>query len=259
MKKIITFLLSALPFYSLQFQDDSSSATRKQATDRVTIKNFVLYSFILLLFCSTAFKMYGQTEESLVKKIYLQPDGIQAILKHNWSTTFSYHQIDGIIPKNQPSDYRPETGTFFFLFLPFQYSKQVTASMEFYSFTAGKYFPVNREIWFTAEAGPSLVIGDNITYLPSNTNRQTYEDFLVPFFGNSVDNYSNYSTSIRSKTIIGGMLHADFNWAFSSFMGIGAGVYANFNSIHSELDYQFKLILGWMHRGKKEKYQGTTE
>ena len=48
-------------------------------------------------------------------------------------------------------------------------------------------------------------------------------------------------------------MQADIDWAFASFMGIGAGVYANINSIQSPIGLQVKLIIGKMGRIKKSK------
>jgi len=47
------------------------------------------------------------------------------------------------------------------------------------------------------------------------------------------------------------MLKADFNWAFSSFAGLGGGVFANINSIQSPVGFHIKLIVGKMNREKK--------
>ena len=131
--------------------------------------------------------------------------------------------------------------------------------MNIYSLTAGKYFPAGRKIWFTTEAGISLVNGEKVIYRPSVIRNDNFydgynviTDFLLLFgISNEVSSYSNYSTSIENKKTIGGMLRADFNWAFSSFMGLGAGVFANFNSIQSPVGCQLKLTIGLMNRGEK--------
>jgi len=49
------------------------------------------------------------------------------------------------------------------------------------------------------------------------------------------------------------MLRADYNWAFLPFMGLGTGVFANFNSIQSPIGLQVKLMLGIMRRQSKVK------
>ena len=49
------------------------------------------------------------------------------------------------------------------------------------------------------------------------------------------------------------MVQADINWAFASFMGLGAGVYANINSIQSPVGFNMKLLVGKMRREKKHK------
>jgi hypothetical protein len=48
------------------------------------------------------------------------------------------------------------------------------------------------------------------------------------------------------------MLQSDINWAFSSFMGLAAGVYANLNSIQCPVGFNVKLTVGWMNRKKKQ-------
>lgn len=225
---------------------------------------------MLFFFCSSTIKMFGQ--ESLINKIYLQSAGggssyksnntevgIKTILKNNWSTTLSYHQIETMIPKNQPSDYRPESGTSYIFYIPIPYTNEpLSTKMNIYSLTAGKYFPLGHKIWFTTEAGISLVKGEKVTYRPSGPNNHNpdidfTDNFITLLFGiaNTVSSYSNYSTSIENKTTIGGMLRADINWAFSSFMGLGVGVFANFNSIQSPVGYNIKLTIGWMNRGEK--------
>lgn len=266
MKKLTNILSVSFILFCIKTLIDSSATCSKQTSNRIA-KILTLSFFILLLSCSSAFNMYGQTGESFVKKTYLQMGGggcsfngvnsevgIQAILKNNWSATFSYHQLNDMTPKNQPSDYMPETGTGFFLFIPIPYTNQVTSKMNFYSLTAGKIFSVGRKTWFTTEAGISIVNGEKVTYKSinnANRNSNNYSFFFL--FGNQVDSYSNYTTNIESKTAIGGILRADINWAFSSIMGLGAGVFANFNSIQSPVGYNIKLTLGWMHLGKKEK------
>jgi hypothetical protein len=52
---------------------------------------------------------------------------------------------------------------------------------------------------------------------------------------------------------MGAMLKTDINWAFASFMGLGAGVFANFNSIQSPVGFQLKFIVGDIGREKKNK------
>jgi hypothetical protein len=36
-------------------------------------------------------------------------------------------------------------------------------------------------------------------------------------------------------------------------MGLGAGVFANFNSIQSPIGFQLTLSMGWMNTGTKSK------
>ena len=47
------------------------------------------------------------------------------------------------------------------------------------------------------------------------------------------------------------MIRADYNWAFSRFFGLGAGVFANFNSIQSPVGFNLKLTMGMMRKKQK--------
>ena len=49
------------------------------------------------------------------------------------------------------------------------------------------------------------------------------------------------------------MIRADYNWAFSRFFGLGAGVFANFNSIQSPVGFNLKLTMGMMRKKAKGK------
>jgi hypothetical protein len=62
---------------------------------------------------------------------------------------------------------------------------------------------------------------------------------------------SNYETTVENKNTIGGVLKADVNWAFASFMGMGCGVYANINSVQSPTGFYVKLMIGFMGREKR--------
>lgn len=89
---------------------------------------------LLLLLFAFATASFSQTKETSVKKIYLQAAtgisnhsgffyeaGIQAMLKNNWVTTFSFHGIEKN-PKNLPSDY--EQG-YVYLIFPFMMNFQL--------------------------------------------------------------------------------------------------------------------------------------
>jgi hypothetical protein len=175
-------------------------------------------------------------KETAIKKIYLQLSAgpgtyngivqgvdVQAVLKHNWTTTFSYTYLE-MNPKNLPSDY---DGSFLWIF---NYTPDV--QMNLYSLTAGKCFQAGRKIWFTTEAGLSLVNGEKMTF-----TRQ----------GSASGDYSDVT---EKENTIGGMFKADFTWA-TQFVGLGVGVFANVNSIQSPVGAEFKLSLGWMNIKRK--------
>ena len=110
----------------------------------------------------------------------------------------------------------------------------------------GKYFKGGRNTWFTAEGGLSAVSGKKINFSP---NKQGSSTWIFPLIGETPANY--VFTEEEKKTTMGAMLKADFNWAFSSFAGLGGGVFANINSIQSPVGFHIKLIVGKMNREKK--------
>jgi hypothetical protein len=166
--------------------------------------------------------------------------GIQAIFKNKWSATLSYQELS-MSPKNKPADYQGETGYALFLF----YSDEVTAKMNLINLTAGRYFKLGRNTWATTEAGLSYVSGEKVSFQHS----QVTSTNLIFFASTS----SNYSTSKENKSSVGFMMKTDVNWAFSSFMGLGAGVFANINSIQSPIGFHVKLLVGNMGREKKNR------
>jgi hypothetical protein len=200
----------------------------------------------------------AQKKESVIKKVYLQAgaggntiDGdnaeisLQTIINNKWSATISYHSLT-MKPKNLPADYKPGTGTVFF-FIP--YSDDVVLNMDLFSLTAGKYFKTGKKSWITTEAGLSIVNGQTASFQRTAVTTVDALGFLFGYTGTT----SNYNTTIENKTSIGGMIRADYNWAFSRFFGLGAGVFANFNSIQSPVGFNLKLTMGWMGRKAKVK------
>ncbi len=205
---------------------------------------------ILVLACFFCFDANSQKKDSTLRKMYFQSAagissnngapyefGVQAILKNNWVASVSYHGIQ-MDPKNLPSDYAQATVGIFPIFFPVDYPY---TEMKIFSVTGGKCFEVGRKVWFTVEGGLSLVNGEELVF--------TRQHVVVSPFGSS----SNYAIETEgSKTTVGGMLKSDFNWAFSRYVGLGAGVFANFNSIQSPVGGQVKIIIGWLNRKKKQ-------
>lgn len=220
----------------------------KQTTN--CMKGTISGVFLSLLLSTACF---GQAKEGTIKKFYLQMAGgaashngyfgefgIQALLKNNWVATFSLHGVD-MDPKNLPSDYDP--GYAYFLFIPLE-GGTPSVDLKLYSLTAGKYFKTGRNTWFTTEAGLSVATGKKISFTRNTGDLSAWN---LIFIGGKP---SNYVTSEENKSGIGGMFKADMNWAFASFAGIGAGVFANVNSIQSTVGCQVKLTCGWMNRKK---------
>ena len=166
--------------------------------------------------------------------------GIQAIFKNKWSATLSYQELS-MTPKNQPADYHGETG--YVLFIPYSY--EVDAKMNLLSVTAGRYFKLGRNTWATSEAGLSYVSGEKVSF--------QHSEVTSSFVFIAASNSSNYTSTKEKKSTVGFMMQTDINWAFSSFMGLGAGVFANVNSIQSPIGFHIKLLVGNMGREKKNR------
>ena len=216
-----------------------------------TNKTLINRTFLCIM--SLAFIITASGQTKTMNKFYLQAGagggtheaasydlGIQSIFKNKWSATLSYHEFD-MDPKNLPSDYEPETG--YILFIPYSYTVQ--ANMKIVSLTAGRYFKMGRNTWATTEAGLSYVSGEKVSFQHSEV---TSSFFLI-----AASNSSNYTSTKEKKSAVGFMMQTDVNWAFSSFMGFGAGVFANINSIQSPIGFHVKLLVGNMGREKKRK------
>ena len=202
---------------------------------------------------SLAFIITASGQTKTMNKFYLQAGagggtheaasydlGIQTIIKNKWSATLSYHEFD-MDPKNLPSDYEPETGYIFFI--PYTYTVQ--ANMKIVSLTAGRYFKMGRNTWATTEAGLSYVSGEKVSF--------QHSEVTSSFAFIAASNSSNYTSTKEKKSAVGFMMQTDVNWAFSSFMGLGAGVFANINSIQSPIGFHVKLLVGNMGREKKNR------
>ena len=215
--------------------------------------NKTLINRIFLCIVSLAFMITATGQTKANNKFHLQGGagvgthesgsydlGIQAIFKNKWSATLSYQELS-MSPKNKPADYQGETGYALFIF----YSDEVTAAMNLINLTAGRYFKLGRNTWATTEAGLSYVSGEKVSFQHS----QVTSTNLILFASTS----SNYTTTKENKSAVGFMMKTDVNWAFSSFMGLGAGVFANVNSIQSPIGFHIKLLVGNMGREKKDK------
>jgi hypothetical protein len=165
---------------------------------------------------------------------------MQAIIKNKWSATLSYQELS-MTPKNLPADYQAETGYVFFI--PYSYTTDTKMSLP--SLTAGRYFKLGRNTWATTEAGLSYVSGEKVRFQHSQV---TSSNLII-----AASTSSNYTSTKENKSGIGFMMRTDVNWAFSSFMGLGAGFFANINSIQSPVGFNVKLLVGGMGREKRIK------
>lgn len=221
-------------------------------------KNPPACRLLISLFLFAPFTIMAQKKESVIKKIYFQAAGggntiegdhgeigLQTVFKNKWSATISYHSLV-MEPKNLPSDYVAGSGVVFFLF---PYVDNAAVEMELFSLTAGRYFQTGKKSWITTEAGVSLVKGQTVSF---ERRPVTSTDSWGMLFGVSSTS-SNYATMFENKSAVGAMLRADYNWAFSRFFGLGAGVFANFNSIQSPVGFNLKMTMGLMRQKTKSK------
>jgi len=208
---------------------------------------------VLMVIISFAKASFGQTKQTAINKIYMQLGmggcsykgfsgdiGIQAFFKNNWIASFSCQSLE-MDAKNKPADYRPGITTVFF----FSFEDNPTIDMNLYSLTSGKYFKTGKNTWFSTEAGLSYIKGEKLNFTRNTGDLSGWTLIIVG------EQPSNYITTVEKKTSFGGMLKADFNWAFASFAGLGAGVFTNLNSIQSTVGFEVKLSIGWMNRKGK--------
>jgi hypothetical protein len=222
----------------------------KIKTNRLIQTTFCLFVSILLCYIGNA-----QLKDKALNKIYLQSGtggasnsgfvselGIQSVFKNKWIATLSYHNID-MEPKNLPKDYDP--GEVVIILIPIP-GETPGVDMRVISLTMGKFFKGRRNTWFTTEAGLSVVNSKKLNF---SKNDASSPNWIFPLFGETP---ANYVFTEEKKSTIGAMFKADVNWAFASFAGLGAGVFANFNSIQSPVGLQIKLIVGKMNREKRK-------
>jgi hypothetical protein len=172
---------------------------------------------------------------------------LETVFKNKWSASIMYQDLE-MKPNNVPGDYIPATREGFVLFFPYASTIPVdNVDMHLISVTGGRYFRLGRNTWATTEAGLSFVKGEKLKFTPVPIQHESSDGIL----GSEDYTSSNYETTHESKNTIGAMVKADINWAFASFMGIGAGVYGSFNSIQSPVGYHIKLMIGMTGKQKK--------
>ncbi len=202
--------------------------------------------FATIIFCQ---QTNDEIKTSSTKKFYLQAGagvataggvsydfGIQAVLKSDWTVSASYKRVE-MKAKNLPNDY--ERGVVYLLLFPI-YDEWPLNKMNVFNFTLGKYIETGKKTWITAEGGLSVVSGQKLTFA---SQTQDVQLFYVS---------SNYSYQKESKTGFGAILKSDFNWAILPFAGLGAGVYADLNSLQSPLGFEIKFICGNLRKHKKK-------
>ena len=200
---------------------------------------------VLILFATCS--LHAQKKEPALKRFYLQGAigiatnsgayadvALQAVTSKNFVATLSYTELE-MEPKNLPSDYEP--GYILLIIFPVFDNPVVTTKVV--SVTVGKAFKTGRNTWFTPEVGLGYVKGETMSF------------HSQPIVSDIFSSSSNYWTSVEDKSTVGAVLRADINWAFASFMGLGAGVTGNLNSVQSLAGFHIKLMIGLMGRQKK--------
>lgn len=214
-------------------------------------KTTIMKKFIILMLLTWFVSVSFGQKKTTINKIYLQSGlggssykgfsgetSIQAVFKNKWVGTISRQTFE-MDPKNLPSNYQPETGSI--LFLPYSYTPDV--EMKITSLTGGRFFKTGKKTWATLEAGPSFVAGEKVSFQKAQV---TSTNIII-----AASTSSNYTDTKENKNALGLALKADFNWSFASFAGLGAGVYANLNSIQSPVGFELKISLGWMNYKSK--------
>ncbi len=202
--------------------------------------------FIFLISSFTTLGLCGQTSSNTFMKLYIdggtgvanyhgiyQQFGLKGVFKNSWMAGISYYNIE-MDPRNLPSDYTAGATTVLIVPIP---DEMPTVKMMLINFTGGKFFPLGKKTWFTTEAGISIVTGDVLEFKPQAVSEEW--DHIS----------SNYSTTEKSKTTVGGIIKADFTWAITRHFGLGVGAFGNVNSIQSPVGFEFKFLFGAL-RGK---------
>jgi hypothetical protein len=110
----------------------------------------------------------------------------------------------------------------------------------------GLFHPFNPSISITADAGIGIATTETFEFSKATgpyTMRGDYTDYYV-----------NYVVSPANVSHVGGIVRVGFDWAFSSFAGLGVDGYYNYNSggIGSNSRVNIKLLVGWMNAPKRK-------
>ena len=211
----------------------------------------IIVCIVSLVFITISFgqRPGNEIKTPPAKKFYLQAGtaittadgasfdfGLQTVLKSNWTAGISFKHVE-MKAKNLPSDY--ERGFALLIFFPV-YDEWPLNKMNIINLTLGRCIETGRKTWFTAEGGLSFVSGEELTFTSQ------------PVENNILYISSNYSYRKENKTGFGIVLKSDFNWAIFPFAGLGAGAFANLNSVQSPLGFELKLIFGNLRKPKKK-------
>ena len=222
---------------------------------KLAIKATLKYSIMIIISGFAFISVNAQEKNKKIEKIYFNAGGgpatkkggysdlgVLVVLKNKWTAGISIQNVE-TVPKNLPSNY--ERGYGLALIIPFT-DPYPSFKMPVISLTAGRYHSISRKIWLTTEAGLSFVKGKEMSFQSQPVDHDIFYTS------------SNYSyTSGESKSSIGATIKADFNWAVTPYIGLGAGVFANFNGIQSPIGFQFKAIAGFLNSKKNKRKEFT--
>lgn len=117
--------------------------------------------------------------------------------------------------------------------------------VRFSSIAFGLFHSFNPSLSITADAGIGIATTEQFGFTKTTgptTMRGDYADYYV-----------NYAVSPANFSHVGGIVRVGFDWAFSSFAGLGVDGYYNYNSggIGSNSRVNIKILVGWMNTPKK--------
>ena len=208
------------------------------------ITKYSIFFSLLTFFVSNYFSSNAQITKPETK-FYLQGGigitsrkgvlgelGFHAVLNNKWIATVSYQNIEAR-PRNLPHDYEGDI----FILIPIDLTP--TVNFNLFSITTGKMFSSSNNAWISTEGGITFGNGEKVTFTP--TDPQFY------ILGRT----SNYNDETERKSIVGVLLRVDFNWAITSYMGMGTNIFLNINSTQSPIGAQLTLLFGKMGKMKR--------
>lgn len=224
---------------------------------------------IYLVILTTVLAITAAGQQFKMDKIYAQFGTnaleIKTVFNNKWVITAStsHFQADPKLPGDYKATSHPgvDIGPLFEFFLvlfsfglyepgsasgPYSYHLNPT-DVRFSHIAFGRYYQLSRSFSFTADAGLGIAKADQYVF-----SKTTFQNKIR----NAYFDYSdNYDITTKNTTNVGGIARVGFDWAFSSFAGLGVDAFYNFNAggIKSNSGVNVKLLIGWMNRPPKKK------